>query len=489
MIKKLRFTLFFVIILSLILIGISLFSYFNSTTESSIQWQAVCWTAYLIVFVLFIRRSILIYGYFDLRMAPIYSIALLIIPRISVLFFEMLQKGVSVHPVLNHRLVLTPSSFSVGLGLMISGILLYIIGSFGICYFKPDRNSGMNKNAQKYPERIQQSMLSPKILIFLSFFCLVVYLLIVLYFLEGKFSNLTLSVVDPVFKREVTSKITQSFFALPFSLSVMFSIAAIFFARKNSKRRIQIITLFLAIIQSVVILPLGNRQAVLFPLLLWIIVTGIKRRKIAFWKVSAILVCILLFVVIFASIRYGTFPPDLNSFSPTNLVNSFTSELIMFDTFALIYPSLHSGSLEYRLGGNVEDIRYFLPSFLLKGPKPDPADFQLSLKLGIADYEPFGTPPTIFGGLLWNFGIWGLVFGSFIFGIIVYKLNNYLRHKMILRRNSAESNLVFGVVFIFLMDAVRVGVFMREILTLMVHVTSLVAVIMFIKLSMFKADK
>jgi hypothetical protein len=161
----------------------------------------------------------------------------------------------------------------------------------------------------------------------------------------------------------------------------------------------------------------------------------------------------------------------------------------MFDTFALIFPSLLSGSIEYRLGGHLEDLEYFLPSFLLENPKSYPADYQLSLQLGIADYEPFGTPPTIFGGLLWNFGILGLILGSVFFGIIVYKLNIYFHDKMTFRQNSARSYLLYGVVFIFLMDVVRVGVFMREIVTLTIHIIIIIIVSIFIKLSMFKAEK
>ena len=261
------------------------------------------------------------------------------------------------------------------------------------------------------------------------------------------------------------------------SLSSVATQASILSWRPNPSKRVLVSISLLVLLQAVLVLPLGNRGAAFYPVVMYIIVlhkAGLVRLPILGMLALAPILPVL--AVVLREVRYGQIDLVQSVLSVSDSWNRFVSEAVMFDVFALLTAHVSMGLIHAGPSVFIDSLAYFLPSFLIEGPKPLPADFQLSRLLGFAGSQEYGTPPTVFGGLFWYFGLLGLLLGSALFGLAVRAANWRLHVGIGVERSRVFSILVYSLAFVFLIDLVRVGVFMREVLTLVIRLSSIFVV-------------
>ena len=435
-------------------------------------WFIVVWGIYLTVFILFLKSVADIYGYFDLRLAPLYCIVFIVYLRISFIIIPLIHEKSIVHSKLP-TLEVDSFSFILGLGFITFGVLIYIIGSFGLGYSKyffqlkeKRENLGLNM----FPSN--KGIFLP--LMFLSILFLGIYFILVFYLFQGSLSNLIHAINSDSYRIEMTQNFSESLITIPYLLSVVFGASALFFCSKSNQKFVTRIVLLLAIVQSVLMLPLGNKQTIATPLIIWLILISLL-QKIPLAKIMIIL-CVILILLL--SIFYISFGAQRNPRVETiaRSADNLIDEFIMFDVFAIMSKAVLLDQLHFRYGEDYSQLNYFLPSFMLEDEKPNPPDFQLSLELKLAEKEAFGVTPTIFGGLLWNFGLIGMFVGSFLFGVSTFFLNRLFSQSLLSLKFRESLYVFYAVLFLFLMDLTRVGGLMREFLTLMVFSFSIVVV-------------
>lgn len=470
--KKANVYLFYLIFATLIINCITLYSIISLKSNFLDWWFVAVWGIYLLVFILFLKSIGNIFGYFDLRLAPLYCVGITVYLRISFIIIPLIKKGSIVHSKL-FTLEVDSFSFILGLGFITFGVLFYIIGSFGLGYTKfffMLRKKLENLNSKFF--------LSDRgILIFLlslSLLFLGIYFLIIFNIFQGNLSNLIHAINSDIYRIEMTKNLPESLITIPYLLSIGFGACTLLFYSESNQKFVVTIVFFLAVVQSVLMLPLGNKQTIATPLVIWFILIFL-RRKISLRKIIVITMIIFVLLLTIFYISFGSqqnprFISIVNSFKELN------DEFIMFDVFAVMSKAVLLNKLNYKYGEDYTKLTYFLPSFMLENEKPNPPDFELSLELELAKKQAFGVSPTVFGGLLWNFGAVGILVGSFLFGVLTFFLS-WLFSQLLLSLKFREGiYLFYTILFLFLMDLTRVGGLLRESLTLFLYLFSIVVV-------------
>jgi len=198
----------------------------------------------------------------------------------------------------------------------------------------------------------------------------------------------------------------------------------------------------------VIISTLGGRGKVIYFLLLFLVVYHYKFKQIKFIKAFFLLVSLVIMVGYFYVFRILSAQQS----SVMGIRDFFDiwlggSEFKMIDMFMLVVRDV-GDVYPFHYGKDFLNIfTSFIPRSLWIN-KPVSIDEHL-----VGFYIPLreaGIPPTLPGTLYYNFGIFGILIGMFIFGL----LTRYIYMKI---QGGNLSPLIYGVFIVVLWDYLRVG--------------------------------
>jgi len=172
-------------------------------------------------------------------------------------------------------------------------------------------------------------------------------------------------------------------------------------------------------------------------------------RRFVFKKSTAVLVFILIvFLGVKTQFRYtGRAYLDPQSIMETAVGVITTRAAIVFQTYAYVLGSLERGHPFMDGQYNAQAFYLWVPRLLWKEkPLVAAKDMYYYLELTRQKDQPYGTSfaITLFGGFYLDFGLWGSLFCSFLFGGLTYLGENLLRRL----RQSRRDLLLIGYVML-----------------------------------------
>jgi hypothetical protein len=283
----------------------------------------------------------------------------------------------------------------------------------------------------------------------------IVFILTVLRF--GSFSSAISYATNPAERLDVNALSSSGFNVL------LLSIATISGYLISEKIRIRYFRLLLFIPSILLAIPLTSRGFLLSILLITFLSLKIRlpRNPLIFLLGAYILIVILASFLLNAR---GTGLSSERSYNLWRAFESFNAESTMLPTMAITLTALEDGRIGYANGYDI----FLIPGLLIPRSvwidKPLPISFRIGELLG---YEgTSGTPISIFGGLFINFTPIFYGFSFVLLGIFLRFLDTR-KDSWLLRR---------AVLFIFVIDLVRVGDISRETLSLTLWLLSIYAV-------------
>lgn len=181
----------------------------------------------------------------------------------------------------------------------------------------------------------------------------------------------------------------------------------------------------------VAILSLGGRGYAIVPIIIALICSHYCVKRINVSKIAAIAVAIVLFSVIFVTIRAGTAQTggvdasafDQNEWSPSGVLNAYFKDQNQLDSFAIIVDDMPH-QIDYQLGATWgKMITLPIPSKIWTH-KPLLLEGRVIGETYFGD--KVGIPPGFVGTLYMNFHIVGVVIGFFLLGVFHKALRGYL---------------------------------------------------------------
>ena len=198
------------------------------------------------------------------------------------------------------------------------------------------------------------------------------------------------------------------------------------------------------VISAVLSLAKGFKSALLNFVLIVVLMCN-KKKKIKIGKILISLIGVLVFIVVYNSIRDGVI---MGSFGES-IFSAFSNEsyvgYINLQYVLNCFPERH----DYMYGYG------YLINIIMLGPGND-LDFTLTLKqiLGLS-FSGGGVTPTILGELYLNFGYVGCMIGMFIIGMVYQKLTKSIK--------MSESYYVPVWLTVMLCISIRTGIANSEV--------------------------
>lgn len=459
----------------LLLVQIPLILYLYLDTAQTGNGNELLFAAIAILFslsiVLFMKMTLAEGGITDLRYAPLLAVTLFIIPRAVHVYQSIQQRGLYINPTFQMRLAFGLEDYTFSISLILISLLLYM--STCLALRSPHKQGSLPvEEAGSLPlDWSQQPTRIVPVLFTLAVVCSALDLgLKVLSF--GSLASMLGAVTSAQAVNQL-AQVTGSGVTVVFRTMAILYLAACIVLGQSMNARWKSGFLLLAIVLFIVGLVERNRASALFPLVAGFLAWAVTHRWSFRLSHLVLLVVSGPVVRVLLSIRHGAGAAVELLSEPVNSWWAWVSEGFVFDVYVLLVSYRRPGLLEPGLGILSRSLSYFVPRLLLDGPKAGSADFQLSVLLGLASRgAAYGTPPTLFGGMFWYFGTLGPMVAFIVIALILSLLN-----RMISRSDLASSRasvfvraiLVKIVVFVAVVDIIRVGVLMREILTLGIH--------------------
>jgi len=420
---------------------------------------------------------------FDLRLAPIWAVTLFIVPRAVNVGQQVASAGLYINAFFGNRLTFGWEDYALAVYAMIGALLTYMVTVLALWPAAAGR--------VPFPQLVDHSpavrtrragrVHISSLAMALACVILLVELAMTLRVFGGIVPAIR-AVTRAGYDTAATEQVTGGLWGLVHVLSVMLMLACVAL-RPGASRCWKIACFVLALVQAAARLPAGNRQTVLFPLIAWFIVSFHTYH----WRVSLLYIGLPYAVVVLSKVllnlRYGARSVSLAPPSLQSLADLWTSEGVMFDIFVQLVKKTRLGSLEPGLTVFTRSLSYFLPGALVQGAKPHSADYQLSVLLDLlAGGGPYGAPPTLFGGLYWYFGLIGIPLGFMVLALFLRSAQNATAPSRWGAAASASGRvwrpLLKATLFVFVFDVIRVGVLMREVLTLIIDLTGILLVVL-----------
>lgn len=248
-----------------------------------------------------------------------------------------------------------------------------------------------------------------------------------------------------------SSFISSGLFGLILSLGVCCAYRlSLYYKLKFTSSFLFLPYLLLAILSS-------NRGIMLTVMLILLVVIFRFRGKFIFPGIAIGYFSVVYLANILLSLRQSNLS---FVFTFNQALNRFNTDTIMLPAFSLVLARLLQGKLNFSYGQDIIFLPLMLlPRFIWPG-KPLPLDFRINSALNLGNGDVFGTPISIFGGLIINFGIYLYPFIFFVFAITLHYLYSKIKHIDFLR----------VVSFAFVIDIVRVGDLSREIISFIIWI-------------------
>lgn len=419
---------------------------------------------------------------FDLRLAPICALVLFVLPRVIEVHAQLIEFGAYTSPTFGRRLSFGWQDFAFSVHLMALSMLAYM----AVCLLLeglPDCLRRRHTHAPGWRGRSSSGISLVRWTVFgLSVALLLVDLGLKIVSFGG--ASYALAAASGTGRNNaLVGMIGEGALGIFRTISVVLMLGCVLLGPRRQTGW-KLLVFGLAVAQCLAALSAGNRQTALFPILGWFIASFIANR----WKLN-ILYLFLPYVLgviarLMLDLRYGVVSVPSWENPLTQMVALWSAEGSVFDFFVQLVAFQRRGILESGWDVLSTSWRYFVPRFLLAEAKPVSADFRLSVLLGLTSGGmPYGTPPTLFGGLYWYLGTWGPPVG---FGGLA-GIMTLLQRATSLRKLGASTTvsayvgrgLSRVVVWISAIDFVRVGVLMRETLTLAIYVGAVLCVSLF----------
>ena len=253
---------------------------------------------------------------------------------------------------------------------------------------------------------------------------------IILLFFYGIWSGVTINLLQGLSVEDLrrTAEIGKGFLKEPAvnMLTLSGLMLVTHYIDPEEKKIIVKIVLFLLIIMVVILfITSGHKKNALLPVIVFIAVYN-KIRSLNFRKLFFIFLFTFIAIGALNTVRGGVSGNVGSKLTETFLKQSIVVLYVYNANYSPIVNMVYNGDLPLQYGKEYyEQFLYLIPRFLYKD-KPISFDYYLK-ELTNQSFEGGGSPPTLFGSLYLNFGVYGVIIGSFLMGYLYKLLFNYYK--------------------------------------------------------------
>ncbi len=287
----------------------------------------------------------------------------------------------------------------------------------------------------------------PRIWLFYAGFVSASLLLLLIQY--GSLMKIVLFIISPTMRADTAAR---SFSGLS-GMLLFFSAVSAYYAAQRLRSRGARLLLFLPVM--LLVLPAGNRGSLLsIGLIAATAAFALTPARPLLWTLTAALLLPPVASGLFRLRRLAVIS-DAGEFSIGALYSDFAGESLMLPTLAYALKALREGIVDFAYGMDLLLFPlWYVPRLIWPG-KPMPLDFRLNSAMGLNEGDVFGTPISIFGGLYFNFTLWGYIPMCAALGALLAVLYSRLEHDRLLK----------VLLLTFVVDLVRVGDISRELTT------------------------